>query len=325
MKQMNYAQAIVDGLYWAMKADPTVSLIGSYVLGLGPQRHEMDRLRDAFAGRISDPPTSEAAVAGLGAGAAMAGARPFVDLGTGSFSFLAWSQIANEAAVAHSMSGGQLTVPVVYHLLHGVRGGGAAQHSHSPQAMAWNCPGIEIVIPSSPRDVKGLIRRAIASNNPTLFVNHAKLMGVTEGVPEEDYDIAFGIGDVKRAGRDVTVVATSYMVRVALEAAENLAKRGIDVEVVDPRTLVPLDEKLILASVAKTGRLVVVDECHLRCGVASEIAATISEKGFRTLKGPPRRVARADIPLPFSAPLEAAITPSADSIVAAVEASMKPE
>ena len=315
---MSYAAALVEGLYRAMESDVRVNLIGSYVLGLGPQRGLMDRIREAFPGRICDPPTAEAATAGMGAGAAMAGARPFVDLGTGSFAYLAWSQLVNEAAVAHHMSNGQISVPVVYHLLHGVRGGGAAQHSASPQAMLWNAPGLEIVVPASAADVKGLVRTALDSPNPTVMVSHARLLPIEGPVPEGDYRIPFGQADIKRRGTDVTIVANSYMVWLALQAAAALALEGVQAEVVDLRTLAPLDEALILDSVARTGRLVVVDECPLRCGIASEIAATVAERGFGLLKAAPVRVTRAQVPVPFSAALEAAITPDADKVAAAV-------
>lgn len=318
MVHMNYAEALVEGLYTSMESDPRVSLIGSYVLGLGPQRHLMDRVRKAFGDRIFDPPTAEAGVAAIGIGAGMAGARPFVDVATASFVFHAWPQIVQEAANAYYMSGGQITVPVVFHMLHGLRGGGAAQHSHSPQAMLWNCPGLEIVLPSSPRDVKGLIGTAIKSNNPTIFMDHAKLLGIEGEVPEDPYEIPLGKADIKREGRDVTVVATSLMVQVALEAAKGLSKEGIEVEVVDPRSIVPLDKDAICGSVEKTGRLVVVDECNLSCGIASEIAAIAAEERFASLKAPIARVARPDVPVPFSAPLEAYITPTADKVIGAI-------
>jgi pyruvate dehydrogenase E1 component beta subunit len=315
---MSYGEALVDGLYSSMESDPTVSLIGSYVLGLGPQRHHIDRVREAFTDRVFDPPTAEAGMAAIGIGAAMGGARPFVDVATASFVLNAWPQIVNEAANAYYMSGGQITVPVVFHMLHGLRGGGAAQHSHSPQAMLWNCPGLEIVLPSSPRDIKGLIRNAIKSNNPTVILDHAKLLGIEGEVPEGDYEIPFGQADIKREGRDITVVGTSAMVQVALEAADTLSKDGIEVEVVDPRTIVPLDKRTICESVGKTGRLVVVDECNLSCSIASEIAAIVAEEAFSSLKAPIARVARPDVPVPFSQPLEAHITPTADKITEAV-------
>jgi pyruvate/2-oxoglutarate/acetoin dehydrogenase E1 component len=323
MRKTSYAAAIVEALRTSLAEDPGVSLIGSYVLGLGPKRTLMDSIRAEFSDRIFDPPTSEAAIASIGAGAAMAGARPFVDIGTASFSYVAWSPLVNEAAVARYMSGGTLRVPVVYHMLHGLRGGGAAQHSHSPQAMLWNAAGLEIVLPSSPYDVKGLMRSAIRSDNPTIFINHARLMDIEGEVPEEDYTIPFGRADIKRPGRDVTVVATSFVVHTALAAADRLAAEGIEVEVVDPRTLVPLDHATILESVRRTGRLVVVDETNLSCGVASEVSAIVAEEGFDLLRAPILRVARLDVPTPFSKPLEDAITPTAERVIAAVRQVLK--
>jgi pyruvate dehydrogenase E1 component beta subunit len=318
MPQQTYAEALVDALHDSLAADPRASLIGSYVLGLGPQRHLMDRLRKDFPDRIVDPPTAEAGAAATGVGAAMAGARPFVDLGTGSFPYLAWSQIVNEAAVGRYMSGGKITVPVTFHLLHGVRGGGAAQHSHSPQSMLCNAPGLEIALPATAADVYGLVRTAFASPNPTVLVSHAKLLAIAGEMPADRKPIPFGCADVKRTGRDVTIVANSLMVHLSLAAAGDLAPEGIEAEVLDLRTAAPLDEKAILASVARTGRLVVVDECPLRCGIASEVAATVAEHGFDLLKAPIQRVTRAQVPVPYSAPLEAAVTPDAGKIAAAV-------
>jgi acetoin:2,6-dichlorophenolindophenol oxidoreductase subunit beta len=318
MPVQSYAAALVDALYDSLAADPRVSLIGSYVLGLGPQRQLMDRVRRDFRDRIADPPTAEAGAAATGVGAAMAGARPFVDLGTGSFPYLAWSQIVNEAAVAHYMSGGRITVPVTFHLLHGVRGGGAAQHSHSPQAMMCNAPGLEIAVPATAADVYGLVRTAFASPNPTVIVSHAKLLGIEGEVAADRQAIPFGRADPKPRGRDVTIVANSLMVHVSLAAATELARDGIEAEVVDLRTVAPLDERAILDSVARTRRLVVVDECPLRCGIASEVAAVVAEHGFELLKAPIQRVTRAQVPVPYSPPLEAAVTPDAGKIVAAV-------
>ncbi|HXX09404.1 MAG TPA: transketolase C-terminal domain-containing protein [Pseudolabrys sp.] len=318
MRKISYAAAIVEALRISLAEDSRVSLVGSYVLGLGPKRVLMDSIRSEFPDRIYDPPTSEAAIVSIGAGSAMAGARPFVDIGTASFSYVGWSPLVNEAAVARHMSNGALRVPVVYHMLHGLRGGGAAQHSHSPQAMLWNAAGLEIVLPSSPYDVKGLVRSAIKSDNPTVFVNHARLMDIEGDVPEGDYTIPLGRGDIKRKGRDVTLIATSYVVQTALAAATTLAGEGIEVEVLDPRTLVPLDQELILQSVDRTGRLVVADETNLSCGIASELSAIVAEHGFKSLRAPIMRVARPNIPTPFSQPLEHAITPSADKICDAV-------
>jgi acetoin:2,6-dichlorophenolindophenol oxidoreductase subunit beta len=317
MPVQSYAEALVDALYDSLAADARVSLIGSYVLGLGPQRQLMDRVRKDFRDRIVDPPTAEAGAAATGVGAAMAGMRPFVDLGTGSFAYLAWSQIVNEAAVSHYMSGGRIPVPVTFHLLHGVRGGGAPQHSHSPQSMLCNAPGLEIIVPATAADVYGLVRSALQSANPTVIVSHAKLLGIESEVAAERKPIPFGQADIKRSGRDLTIVANSLMVHLGRAAAAELAKEGIEAEVVDLRTLAPLDEKTILNSVARTGRLVVVDECPLRCGIASEVAATVAEHGFALLKAPIGRVTRAQVPVPYSAPLEAAVTPDAARIAAA--------
>jgi acetoin:2,6-dichlorophenolindophenol oxidoreductase subunit beta len=315
----SYAEALVDALYDSLAVDSRVSLIGSYVLGLGPQRHLMDRIRKEFHDRIVDPPSAEAGAAATGIGAAMAGVRPFVDLGTGSFSYLAWSQIVNEAAVSYYMSDGRIPVPITFHLLHGVRGAGAPQHSHSPQSMLCNAPGLEIVAPASAADVYGLVRTALQSQNPTVVVSHAKLLGIESEVPAQKQPIPFGRADIKRSGRDATIVANSFMTQVSLMAAAALAQEGIEAEVVDLRTLSPLDEHTILSSVARTGRLVVVDECPLRCGIASEVAAVVVEAGLDLLKAPVSRVTRAQVPVPYSPPLEAAVTPDASKIVAAVK------
>jgi acetoin:2,6-dichlorophenolindophenol oxidoreductase subunit beta len=317
-KQMSYAGALADGVYQAMANDERVSLISGHLLGLGPHAALMQRIYDDFHDRIFDPPNAEAALAGLGAGAAMAGGRPIVNLGTANFAYLALSQIINDAAVTRHMSNGALGAPVVYFALQGVRGAGAAQHSGSPQAMLWNCPGLRIVLPASPADAKGLITTVLNGGDPAVVLSHAKLLGIEGPVPEGTHATELGRADIRRPGRDVSLVATSYMVVVALQAAAELEPLGIDVEVIDPRTLVPLDEATILASVARTGRLVVLDECHLRCSTASEIAATVAEKGFHALKAPIVRIARADVPTPYSAPLEAAITPDAARVVVAI-------
>jgi len=323
MREISYAEAKVEALREIMEADERVCLIGSYFLGISPRRVLMDQLRGQFAARIFDPPISEAGFCGLAVGAAIAGTRPIVDIATASFVFNAFPQIVNEAANVHYMTGGQVPVPIIFHLLHGLRGGGAAQHSHSPQAMLWNTPGLEIMLPASPYDVKGLLKTAARSANPTIFVDHARLFEVKGPVPEGDYDIPFGRADVKRSGKDVTIVATSLMVQVALRAAVDLATKGIEAEVVDLRTIVPLDKATLLASVAKTGRVVVVDECHRSCGVAAEISAIVAEEAFHCLKAPIIRVTTPDVPIPASPLLEKHIEPSADKVVAAVQEAMK--
>ncbi|HEY5899402.1 MAG TPA: transketolase C-terminal domain-containing protein [Burkholderiales bacterium] len=318
MRELTYAEAKVEALRDALRDDPRVCLIGSFFLGLSPRRVLLDEIRREFAGRVFDPPISEGAICGMAVGAAMSGLRPIVEVTTASFLFHAFPQVLNEAANACYMSGGQLRVPVVFHILHGLRGGGAAQHSHSPQAMLWNTPGLEIALPGSPRDVKGLLTAAVQSDNPTVFVDHARLFEVRGEVPEGRFSIALGKAEIKRAGKDVTVVATSLMVQRALEAAKAAASENIDAEVVDLRTLVPLDSETLLASVRRTGRLVVVDECHRSCGVAAEVAALAAEHALAHLRAPVKRVTTLDVPVPFSAPLERYIEPTADKVLAAL-------
>lgn len=321
MVRRSYAAALVDTLSEELQADPAISVVGSYVLGLGPARLEFDRIRKAHADRVVDPPSAEAGLVMLGVGAALAGGRPFISLGTAAFAYVGFSAIVNEAANVHYQSGGLSRCPVVFHMLHGVRGGGAPQHSHSPQAQFWNAPGLEIVLPASPRDVRGLLRTALRSPNPTLVLDHAKLLGMEGEVPDDpDFAIPFGQGEVKRAGRDVTIVGTSWTVGLALEAADALAQEGIAAEVFDPRTLVPFDEDGLFASVERTGRLVVVDECVMPCSVASEISARVAQHRFDALKGPIVRVGRPAAPAPYSPRLESQIIPSVAQVVDAARA-----
>jgi pyruvate dehydrogenase E1 component beta subunit len=322
MRELAYYEAKFEALEEIMAADPRVHLINGTFLSLSPHRHIYQNLLKKYGERMIAPPISELGFCGLATGAAMAGLRPIVDLSTGSFIYEAWPQVANEAANAYSMSGGQTRVPVVFHLFHGLRGGGAAQHSGSPQAMLWNCPGLEIVIPSSPRDVKGLLKTAVASDNPTIFVDHTRLLDIRGDVPADDKPIPFGVADVKRQGGDVTLIATSYTVQVCLKVAEQLAKEKIAVEVVDPRTLVPFDLATVLSSVEKTGRVVIADETHQSCGVGAEIAARIAESGFDKLKTAIRRVSTLDVPVPYSPPLEEHIGPTEARITEAIRAAM---
>ena len=318
MRQITYSQAFVEGLDTCMRRMRNFSLVGNEVMGLGPHRVHLEKIWKTYPDRVRFPPTSEAAFSALAAGAAMSGEHVFCHLGAASFSYLSMTSIANEAATAHYASGGKIKVPVVFHMLHGLRIGGGTQHSVSPQAMYWNVPGLQIVLPASARDAKGLVTSAGMSDNPTVMFTHDLLIGTEGGVPEGDYEIPFGRADIKRRGRDVTVVATSWMVQVALQAAQLLADEGIDVEVLDPRTLVPFDHRSLIASVAKTGRLVVADETHLSCGVAAEISAIAAEHAFQYLKAPIVRVARPDVPTPFSRPLEDFITPTSEKIADAV-------
>ena len=313
MRELAYYEAKLEALGEILAADERVHLFGGSFLGLSPHRGLFQKIALAYPERVAFPPISELGFCGLAVGAAMAGLRPVVDLSTASFIFEAWPQVVNEAANAFYMSG-------VFHIFHGLRGGGAAQHSHSPQAMLWNAPGLEIALPSSPRDVRGLLKTAARSDNPTIFVDHVQLLEMLGPVPEDDAAIPFGVAEVKRAGSDVTLIATSYLVQRCLAVAERLAREGIQAEVVDPRTLVPLDFHTLMASVEKTRRVVIVDECHQSCGVAAELAARIGEAGFDKLKAPIRRVATLDVPVPYSQRLEEFIGPSDSRISEAVRA-----
>lgn len=315
IKTMSYAEAVLTALGDAMQIDDRVNLVGR-PFSLGPTRVLARGLKEKYPARVHEPPTSEAVNAAVGAGAAMAGARPFVDLGTGAFSFLAFSQIVNEAAVCHYMSGGRLRSPVLYHVNHGVRGAGAPQHSHDMHPYVWNTPGLQIILPATPNDAYGLLRSALESPNPTFMMSHFKLATVT-GEVRVGESIPLGSCDVKRAGTDVTIIAVSLMVHAALEAAERLAASGVSAEVVDVRSLTPIDEEGLLASVRRTGRVVVVDESPLHGGVSSGIAGMIADRGFEYLKAPIRRVARPDTPVPASAPMEEFLVPGPESITAA--------
>ena len=323
MAEKNYAAAMLDVLRTTMEEDPTFVVMGNEVLGIGPENHQLEPFKDEYPDRVYFPPCAEASFAALAAGAAMCGQKVFAHLGLASFTYPAFSSIANEIASAHMSSGGRIKVPAILHMSHGLLHGGGGQHSETPLGTYWNLPGIEIVAPSGPKEVKGLLRTAINSENPTMVWTHAFGYGAEEDVPDEDYEIPFGVADVKREGSDVTLVACSTMVGMSLEAAEELASEGVEAEVIDLRTLVPLDEEAILESVGKTGRLVVVDEGRRRAGIAAEIAAMVAEKGLDSLKAPIARVARMDYPVASSAAHEAFISPAPDKIVAAAKGAME--
>jgi pyruvate dehydrogenase E1 component beta subunit len=319
MATKNYADAMLDVLTTFMEEDPNFVVMGNEVLGIGPEAMQFGAFQERYGDRIYFPPCSEAAYSALAAGAAMCGQRMFLHLGLAPFAYPAFSTIASEVSTARQGSGGRVSVPATFHMSHGLLHGGASQHSESPMGMFWNVAGIEIVVPWQPADLKGLLRTALKSDNPSLVITHAFGYGVEGEVPDDDYEIPLGQAAVKRQGADVTIVACSMMVATSLEAAETLAADGIDAEVIDLRTLVPLDERAILDSVAKTGHLVVTDEGRLRCGVASEIASMVSEQGFDSLKAPPARVARIDAPVPGNQVQEAYLAPSAEKIVAAAK------
>ena len=319
MPTKNYADAMLDVLASVMDEDPEFVVMGNEVLGIGPEAAQFEPFQRKYGDRIYFPPCSEASYSALAAGAAMCGQRIFLHLGLAPFSYPAFSTLASEVATARQGSGGRVSVPATFHLSHGLLHGGASQHSESPMGLYWGVAGIEIVVPWFPADLKGLLRTAIRSDNPTLVITHAFGYGTEGEVPDHDYELPLGRASVAREGSDVTIVACSMMVAHSLAAAEALAADGIAAEVIDLRTLVPLDEDAILVSVAKTGHLVVADEGRRRCGVASEIAATVAEHGFSSLRAAPARVARMDAPVPGNALQEAYLAPSAEKIVAAAK------
>jgi acetoin:2,6-dichlorophenolindophenol oxidoreductase subunit beta len=318
MREITYIQAINEALREELRHDPLTFVMGLdvWVGAFGAT----NGLTDEFGPeRIRNAPISEAGYAGAGVGAAMAGMRPIVEIEFASFFYCCWDQVCNQAAKLRYMSGGQADIPITFRTVYGALGQAAAQHSETVYAQFMSVPGLKIVVPSGPHDMKGLLKSAIRDNNPVLVFEHMGLGRSKEAVPEEEYFVPLGKGAVKREGKDVTVVAIGLMVSKALAAAKALEKDGISVEVVDPRTLVPLDEEIILNSVAKTHKVLVVDEGHLRGGAAAEIAAVIADKGFDSLDAPIKRLTAADVPVPFSPPMEKFILPNDTKIVAAVK------
>jgi pyruvate dehydrogenase E1 component beta subunit len=265
--------------------------------------------------RVMDTPISEPGFTGIGLGAAMTGMRPVVDIMFGDFLFLALDQIANQAAKVHYMSGGKLTAPIVIRTTLGATRRSGAQHSQSLHALVSHIPGLKVALPSTPYDAKGLMKTAIRDDNPVVIFEDKMMYAVKGSVPEGDYTIPFGQADVKRAGDDITLVATSSMVYVALAAAEKLAAQGISAEVIDPRTTVPLDVDTLVASAMKTGRAIVIDEGYQSYGVTGEIASLISDRAFYQLDAPVKRMGAMDVPIPFSPALEDLTVPTAEKVV----------
>ena len=319
--KISFAEGLANAIYESLAADPRVVLIGSGFMGLNiAARKLMEPAVRDFSDRMLVTPISELALAGAGIGAAACGQRPVVDLGTGSFIYQAFAQVANEAANIHYMSGGQTTAPVTFYSLAGMRGMGAAQHSGRAQAMLGQVPGLQILTPGGADDAYCLMKWALLeSQNPTVFISHALLLAETAEVVPGAPMLPLGKARVRREGRDVSIIASSITVPRAMAAAIALEREhGVSAEVVDLRTIVPLDRETVLQSVAKTGRAVIADECHRSFGVAAEIAATLAEDGLSLLKAPVRRVTVPDVPIPFSKPIEDELTVTAEKIVAGV-------
>lgn len=320
MRKISLRDALNEALFEEMRRDKTVFLLGEDIGRYWEGAFKVTKgLAKEFGDeRVRDTPISESAIVGAGVGAAITGMRPVAEIMFGDLTALAMDQIANQAAKIHYMFGGQVTVPLVVRTPFGGGVNIAAHHSQSLEAWFMHVPGLLVAVPSTPYDAKGLLKTAIRGDNPVIFCEHKLLYPVEGEVPEEEYMIPFGVADVKREGTDVTVIATMFMVHKALEAAKTLEKEGLNVEVVDPRTLVPLDKGLIKASVKKTGRLVVVSEDCRTAGVTAEIAAVVAEEVLDYLDAPIKRVAEPDTPIPFSPPLEKHVIPDEKSIVRAV-------
>src|SRR6478672_2418498 len=310
-RTLTFAQAVNEALAEELRRDDTVFVIGEDVAEAGTPFKVLAGLVEEFGPeRVLDSPISEPGITGLGVGAAMTGLRPVVDIMFGDFLTLVMDQLANQAAKAHYMSGGKLQVPLTLRTTLGATRRSAAQHSQSLQAWVAHVPGLKVVLPSTPADAKGLLKTAIRDNNPVVFIEDKMDYTVKGEVPDGEFLIPFGVAEIKRAGDDVTIVATSSMVRVALAAAELLEQYGISAEVVDPRTISPLDEDTIVRSAEKTGRAIVVDEGHQRYGVTAEIAAVIADRAFYSLDTPVKRMGALDVPVPFSPTLEDVTVPT---------------
>jgi len=316
-RQLTFGQAVREALAEEMRRDPTVFIIGEDVAEAGTPFKVLSGLVEEFGTeRVMDTPISEAGFTGLAVGAAMTGMRPVVDIMFGDFLGLIMDQVANQAAKVHYMSGGTLKAPMVVRTTLGATRRSAAQHSQSLHAWPSHIPGLKVALPSTPRDAKGLLKTAIRDDSPVVFFEDKMGYAIKGEVPEGDFVLPLGEADVKRVGEDITIVALSSMVLVALEAAELLAADGISAEVVDPRTTVPLDVEALVRSAKKTSRAIVVDEGYQRYGVTAEIAAVISDGAFFYLDAPVKRMGAMDVPVPFSPVLEDLTVPTAEAVAA---------
>jgi pyruvate dehydrogenase E1 component beta subunit len=318
VRELTLAEAVREALAEELRRDARVFLIGEDVAEAGTPFKVLSGLVEEFGpDRVRDTPISEAGITGVALGAAMTGMRPVVDIMFGDFLTLAMDQIANQAAKVHYMSGGALTAPLVVRTTLGATRRSAAQHSQSLHSLVSHVPGLKVALPATPYDAKGLLKAAIRDDGPVVVFEDKMMYQVRGPVPAAEYVLPLGVADVKRAGEDLTIVATSSMVYVALEAAEALAGEGIEAEVIDPRTTVPLDRRTLIDSARRTGRAIVVDEGHTSYGVSAEMAAVIAEGAFDHLDAPVRRLAAMDVPVPFSPPLEDRTVPTAEQLVEA--------
>ncbi|MBC2837351.1 alpha-ketoacid dehydrogenase subunit beta [Paragemmobacter straminiformis] len=319
-RELMYREALREAIDEEMAANPTVFIIGEGIAERGGSYKVTEGLLAKYGPkRVRDTPIAEAGMIGVGVGAAIAGARPIVEILYVDFAMLGMDMIVNQAAKFRLMTGGDGRVPFIMRTQGGTGGGVAAQHSQSLEALFYHIPGLRVVMPSTPADAKGLLKYALRQEDPVMFLEHKHLYMTKGPVPDGEHVVPFGVGDIKREGSDVTVIAWSNMIPRTLEAAEALAAEGINVEVIDPRTLVPLDRDMIIRSVLKTRRCVIVQEANRRGGVASDIASIIQEECFYEMDAPVEIVAGMDIPVPFNLTLEKASVPQKEDVVAAVK------
>ena len=321
VRELTFAQAVREALAEEMRRDSRVCILGEDVAEAGTPFKVLSGLVEEFGkDRVIDTPISEAGFTGVGVGAAMTGMRPVIDIMFGDFLTLTMDQMVNQAAKVHYMSGGAWKVPMVLRTTLGATRRSAAQHSQSLHAWLSHVPGLKVVMPSTPYDAKGLLKSAIRDDNPVVFFEDKMSYKQKGPVPAVEYTIPFGVADIKRVGKDITIVATSSMVEVALGAAALLEKIGISAEVIDPRTTWPLDEKTLIESAKKTSRAIVVDEGYGRYGVTGEIASVIAEGAFYNLEAPVKRMGAMHVPIPFSPPLEDATVPTERTVFEAARA-----
>ena len=320
-RELTLGEAVREALAEEMRRDPRVFICGEDIAEAGTVYKVLSGLVEEFGTeRVLDTPISEAGFTGMAVGAAMTGMRPVVDIMFGDFSTLVMDQMVNQAAKIHYMSGGKWKVPMVMRATLGATRRSAAQHSQSLHAWFCHIPGLKVVLPSTPYDAKGLMKTAIRDDNPVVFFEDKMMYKMKGQVPPDDYTIPFGVADIKRAGTDITIVATSSMVQVALGAAKLLEQADISAEVIDPRTVWPLDEQTLVESVKKTSRAIVVDEGYGRYGVTAEIASVIAEGAFFNLEAPVKRMGAMHVPIPFSPPLEDATVPTEQAVFEAAKA-----
>jgi len=320
-RELTFAQAIREALAEEMRRDSRVCIIGEDVAEAGTPFKVLSGLVEEFGTRrVIDTPISEPGFTGLGVGAAMTGLRPVVDIMFGDFLTLTMDQLVNQAAKVHYMSGGTWKVPMVLRTTLGATRRSAAQHSQSLHAWLSHVPGLKVALPSTPYDAKGMLKTAIRDDNPVVFFEDKMMYKLKGPVPEAEYTVPLGVADIKREGEDITLVATSSMVQVALGAAVLLQEIGISAEVVDPRTTWPLDEKALIESAKKTSRVIVIDEGYGRYGVTGEIASTIAEGAFYSLEAPVKRMGAMHVPIPFSPPLEDVTVPTEQTVFEAARA-----